>query len=97
MIQQDLSPGQDRVRVTFTIPCSVWADTIHLVGDFNNWSPTSHPLVLDDNCWSITLELEANQEYRYRYLFNGTDWCNDSNADKYLPNPYGGEDSVVVT
>ena len=97
MIQQDLSPHQDRVRVTFSIPCSIWADTIHLVGDFNNWNPTSHPLALNEECWSITLELEKNQEYRYRYLFNGTDWCNDSNADKYLPNPYGGEDSVVVT
>jgi 1,4-alpha-glucan branching enzyme len=97
MIKQDLSPHPDRVRVTFTIPCSIWADSIHLVGDFNNWNRESHPLVQQENEWSITLELERDREYRYRYLFNGADWCNDSNADKYVPNRYGGEDSVVIT
>lgn len=97
MIRQDISPHPDKVLVTFTIPASVWADTIHLVGDFNNWNTTSHLLVLNDDNWTITLELEKGREYRYRYLFNGSDWCNDSNADKYIANRYGGEDSVVIT
>ena len=97
MIKQDVSPNPGKVRVTFAIPCSIWADTIHLVGDFNDWNTESHPLVQHEDCWTITLELDKGREYRYRYLFNGSEWCNDSNADKYVPNPYGGEDSVVIT
>lgn len=83
--------------MTFTIPGSIWADTIHLVGDFNDWNRTSHSLAQKEGNWTITLELERGHEYRYRYLFNGVDWCNDSNADNYVSNPHGGEDSVVIT
>ena len=31
-------------RVTFTLPGSLWADAIYLVGDFNDWHRTAHPL-----------------------------------------------------
>ena len=34
-------------RVTFTLPDSIWADTIYLVGDFNDWNCTSHPFPQD--------------------------------------------------
>ena len=34
--------------------------------------------------------------YRYRYLLDGTRWENAWDADDYVPNPYGGDDSVVV-
>lgn len=97
MITQDIPRHSDKVRVTFTIPSSVWADTIHLVGDFNDWDQESHPLVLNERRWAITLELEAGREYHYRYLFNRTEWRTDSNTDEYVRNPYGGYDSVVVT
>lgn len=97
MISHDVSPHSGKVRVTFAIPASVWADTIHLVGDFNEWNERSHPLTLDEEHWKVTLELEEGREYRYRYLFNRAEWRADSNADKYLPNSYGGYDSVVIT
>jgi hypothetical protein len=43
------------------------------------------------------LELEAGKAYQYRYLVNGTDWYNDWRADHYVPNEYGGDNSVVIT
>jgi 1,4-alpha-glucan branching enzyme len=84
------------VRITFSMPASIWADTIHLVGDFNDWDQTATPLRLGDQGWSISLELEAGKEYQYRYLVNGTDWYNDWRADRYVPNEYGGDNSVVI-
>jgi hypothetical protein len=42
------------------------------------------------------LWLEAGQQYRFRYLVDGERWENDWAADAYLPNAYGGEDSVVT-
>jgi 1,4-alpha-glucan branching enzyme len=69
-----------------------------LVGDFNDWNRTSHPMIQDrDGAWRITLELEAGHEYQFRYLVNGNNWHNDWHADKYVPNPYGGDNSVVAT
>ena len=84
-------------RVTFSLPNSLWADSIYLVGDFNNWNNTSHPLSLGrDEVWTITVDLELNREYQFRYLKDG-EWMNDNQADAYAQNPYGSDNFVVVT
>ena len=78
--KQPLANGQ--VAVTFQMPASVWADSLFLVGDFNQWDKHSHPMrQRADGVWEITLELDAGREYQYRYLVNGTDWQNDWNAE----------------
>lgn len=89
--------SSNKVRVTFSMPAGIWADTIHLVGDFNGWSKTATPLRLGEHNWSVSLELDAGRSYQYRYLVNGTDWYNDWRADRYEPNELGGDNSVVVT
>ncbi|HVB76095.1 MAG TPA: isoamylase early set domain-containing protein [Ktedonobacteraceae bacterium] len=84
-------------RVTFSLPGSVWADSIYLVGDFNGWHNTSHPLTIDrDGSWSITVDLELNREYQFRYLRDG-EWMNDNHADGYVQNPYGSDNFIVET
>jgi 1,4-alpha-glucan branching enzyme len=90
--------GNGQVAVTFEMPSSIWADSIYLVGDFNDWNKQAHPLKQrhSDGAWDITLTLEAGKTYRFRYLINQTDWQNDWQADGYVPNPYGSEDSIVV-
>jgi hypothetical protein len=47
--------------------------------------------------WRITLVLPKGREYQFRYLVNGRDWHNDWHADKYVPNKYGSDNSVVKT
>jgi 1,4-alpha-glucan branching enzyme len=84
-------------RVTFTLPTSVWADNIYLVGDFNGWNNTSHPFtVARDGAWSITVDLELNREYQFRYERDG-EWMNDNQADGYVQNPYDSDNFIVVT
>lgn len=91
-------PSRDgKVLVTFARPAAVWADSIHVVGDFNGWDERATPLRQTENGWMATLELEAGQAYQYRYLLNGHEWCNDWSADRYEPNAYGGDNSVVLT
>ena len=46
--------------------------------------------------FKATVELPCNREYRFRYLIDANRWENDWAADKYLPNEYGDEDSVIV-
>jgi len=99
MIRKAPSPKGGKVLVTFELPASLWASQVHLIGDFNEWNPTSHPLTQRraDEVWEITLELDAGREYQFRYLLDDQEWCNDSHPDGYAPNPYGGDNSVVVT
>ena len=71
---------------------------IHVVGDFNIWDTKATPMMKKkDGSFSVTLDLNLGQEYQYRYLIDGTNWENDSSADKYVPSPFGDtENSVLV-
>ena len=85
-------------RVTFTLPkeAAFDAETVCVMGEFNNWSPNAAPMKRRTNGdFSITLDLEKGRSYRFRYLIDGCKYENDWRADRYEPNPYGGEDSVV--
>lgn len=99
MIYKTASKDPNKVLVRFELPAAIWAESVYLVGDFNNWSETAHPMIRDRNegCWYVVLELERGKEYQFRYLVNGREWHNDWQADKYVPNPYGGTNSVVST
>lgn len=91
------APGRPgKVRVHFSLPAAIWADTIYLVGDFNHWNTTATPLRLDDATWSITLDLDSGMAYHYRYLVNGQEWMNDWQADGHVTVGHGLEDSIVV-
>lgn len=86
-----------RVRVTFTMPALEGCETMHLAGEFNDWSETATPMKRQaDGSWAVKLDLENNRHYHYRYLVNGRVWHNDGQADEYASNPYGGDNSVVV-
>jgi 1,4-alpha-glucan branching enzyme len=99
MITKMPSRDPGKLIVRFELPPAIWADKVHLVGDFNDWSETSHPMRCDrdDGTWYILLELECGRDYQFRYLVNGHEWHNDWKADDYVPNPYGGTNSVVST
>lgn len=86
-------------KVTFRLPKdgALTAETVMLVGEFNNWDEQSNPMKRQENGDFVTeLELETGREYHFRYCLDGTTWENDWCADRYEPNPFGGYDSVVV-
>ena len=86
-------------RVTFSLPkkAAAFANTVHLVGDFNDWNESITPMKrLKNGSFTATLVLQRNKEYQFRYLLDGLQWENDWKADKYVPNRYGSENSVVV-
>ena len=88
--------GRGKYRVTFTMPRLEGAKQLNLVGDFNNWSISQNPLSQnDDGSWTTALTLDGGKEYTYRYLVNGEEWHNDWAADRYVPNEFGSDNSVV--
>jgi 1,4-alpha-glucan branching enzyme len=69
----------------------------HLVGDFNNWDRGANPMrKAKDESFTVTIDLEKNKEYQFRYLLDNDRWENDDAADKYVTNEHGSENSVVV-
>lgn len=96
MLKKNYSKTGKSCRVTFKLPAEVNAETVHLCGEFNAWSHTSHPMKqLKDGSFSLTVSLEPGQSYRFRYLLDGQRWENDWEADAYEANEHGSEDSLV--
>jgi 1,4-alpha-glucan branching enzyme len=47
------------------------AQSVTLVGDFNQWNPTSHPMKqMPDRAWMVTVELKHGH-HRYAFLADG--------------------------
>jgi len=82
-------------KVTFALPDAITAQTAYLVGDFNDWDIQSTPMKKSRGKFHLTLELAPGREYQFRYLVDG-EWYNDWNADRYVSNPFGGDNSVVI-
>lgn len=88
-------------KVTFSLPAEAVAESseVALLGDFNEWNPTTATLLKKqkDGSYKATLELEPGKEYQFRYLLDGTKWENDWAADKYVAaDGSSDENSVVV-
>ena len=91
--------SRESYKVTFRLPKEAvnGGNKVVLVGDFNKWNPDITPLKkLKNGSFSTSIELLAGRTYRYKYLVDDCRWENDWDADFYLSNPFGGEDSVVT-
>ena len=86
-------------KVTFRLPkeAAPNAKMVTIVGDFNDWKITETKMIkLKSGDFKATVEMPCNREYSFRYLIDSDNWENDWFADKYIPNQFGGEDSVVI-
>jgi len=98
-LKKSYSKDQGTCKVTFELPeaAAPGARTVHLVGDFNNWSETAPELKQGkDGDWTASVTLASGRQYYFRYLIDGTAWENDWNADKYVQSPYSVADNSVV-
>lgn len=95
MIVKRAGSKPSTMQVTFVLPATIWAETIHIVGDFNGWNRHTHPLVLSEDNWQATIELQRSKHYHFHYLADDTHWFNDWNADGYAANPLTGHNSTL--
>ena len=97
MIAKTYSKTASKCRVTFRLPEKAAAKEVSVLGEFNNWDPTTHPLIPRKNgTFSTTVSLESGQSYRFRYLADGDQWLNDDEADGLDLNRFGSLDSVLA-
>jgi 1,4-alpha-glucan branching enzyme len=85
-------------KVTFTLPKEVAenAETVAVLGDFNNWQNGVSLKKQKDGSFTTAIELEKGRSYEFRFLINGEKWENAPNAEAYKPTPFGAYNSVVT-
>ena len=91
--------GGTKCKVTFRLPkeAAPEAKQVTIAGDFNNWDMEKTPLSrTKDGDFFVAIDLKSKSEYRFRYCIDGSRWENDWQADKYLPNDFGSDDSVLI-
>ena len=84
-------------KVTFKIlkqECNS-AESVALAGDFNDWQEAPMKK-LKSGDFTLTLDLEKDARYQFRYKLNEDTWENDWHADEYTPSPISIEDNSVV-
>ena len=91
--------GKEMCEVTFRLPrvAAPDAETVSIVGDFNDWNGESNRMKkLKNGDYTIKLNLEPGKDYQFRYLIDESKWENDWNADSYVKSPFGDTDNSVV-
>jgi hypothetical protein len=73
------------------------ADSVALVGDFNDWEPKNYRLEDrdGDGIWEIEVELEEDRVYTYNFLVDDDEWIADPSAKTRVRDSFGGEKSVL--
>ena len=96
MVTAPLATRSDTSVIQFVL-VAPRAETVRLVGDFNDWDVEATPLVQDDGqgVWSVTVRLEPGR-YRYSFLVDGTTWLEDPHAIPALDDEFGRPNSVIT-
>lgn len=97
-IKKECFKSKPTCKVTFRLPKDMAqnAKKVFVSGDFNEWKHNSTPMKkLKNGEFKVEVNLQKNKEYQFRYLVDGKTWVNEPEADKYVPNGYGEENSVV--
>jgi hypothetical protein len=73
------------------------AQSVHVVGTFNDWRPESLPLeeVDHDGVWRATVVLPTGT-YEYMFVVDGERWVADRLADRVVADDFGRENSIVI-
>jgi 1,4-alpha-glucan branching enzyme len=86
-------------KVTFMVAKNIAASAkkVNLTGDFNNWDIESIPMKKAKNGeFTASIELEKGREYQFKYVIDDKEWINEAEADKFVPNEFKSENSVVI-
>lgn len=92
--------SKERCKVTFRLPkaAAPEAATVHIVGEFNNWSTVETPMQrLKSGDFKAVVNLSPGRSYQFRYLIDQITWENDWEADRYVKSDYGNCENSVVT
>ena len=94
-IQCEPTKRGDQVKVTFTLAPRQDNARLALVGDFNGWRAGQNMFKRRGEVEVASVTLSAGRRYEFRYVDENGNWFNDEAAHAYVPNKFGGDNSVV--
>ena len=82
--------GLTKVRLQLSNPS---AHSVAIAGTFNSWQPELAGKTAS-GAWVKEFDI-APGRYEYMFVVDGQ-WVADPNAQEFIPNPFGGQNSVLV-
>ncbi len=98
MLKKQFSKSKPTCKITFSLPKEAVAKgkSVELVGEWNDWNEKkATKMKAGKSDYTATVELKTGRNYEFRYLIGKSKWENDWQADGYVPNPFGFDNSVV--
>lgn len=105
MVHVQAYRSKPECRVRFELPAGVEVAAASVVGDFNAWDPAATPMKRQKGGgWTASVRLPQGKRFEFRYRVrrtvesdvNDAGWLNDEHCE-CCDNPFGGQNSVVVT
>lgn len=96
MLTKKFFKTKEEAEVTFEFNRSD-VTSVALCADFTDWQAVEMKFNNKTKSFRTKVRLPKGGKYHFKYLLNDTEWENDYEADQYLPNEYGSENSVVFT
>jgi len=93
MAKQKTKTNIKRRKVVFSLNAPE-AKRVAVLGDFNEWSDTKHPMKKNENGdWQKIAMLPVGR-YEYRFLVDGQ-WWNDPKNDQTCWNCFGTQNNIL--
>lgn len=88
--------GATAAQVKFVL-VAPQASHVTVVGDFNRWNPTAHPMerTPTGGTWTVTVPLEAGR-HEYSFVVDGKHWMPDPAAPLAPDDGFGVANSVLL-
>ena len=95
MVQKTYYKTKDYCKVKFSFKTDE-AETIAILGLNKDWKNSVTMSKKKDGSFIADVNLPKDSTHEFKYLVNETLWVNDPEADKEVPNDFGGSNSVIV-
>jgi hypothetical protein len=95
MVQKTYYKTKDYCKVKFSFKVEN-AESVEILGLNSDWENAVIMSRKKDGSFSADVNLPKDSIHEFKYLVNETDWQNDPDADKEVPNVYGGSNSVIT-
>ncbi|XPF95968.1 isoamylase early set domain-containing protein [Colwellia sp. RE-S-Sl-9] len=96
MLTKKFFKTKDEAEITFEFSRD-GVESVALVAEFTDWQPLEMKFSKKEKAFRTKVRLPKDGQFQFKYLLNGAEWENDYQADQYIPNSFGSEDSVVST
>jgi hypothetical protein len=95
MIQKTYFKTKNYCKVKFTFKPEN-AETVEILGLNSDWQNSVVMSKKKDGTFSCDVSLPKDSEHQFKYRIDAAQWVDEPQADRIVPNEFGGINSVIV-